>query len=76
MAIKLKSWGEQLSIVQEAIEAAQNNQRYEFNGRMVQRGDLEHLHAREKYLVAKLETDGDVIVGATRKRGVAKVIFS
>lgn len=72
----LKSWGTQLSEVHSAIEAVQTNQRYEINGRSVQRADLEWLHKREIYLTEKLETEGDIIVGSSVTRGVARIEFT
>lgn len=76
MAVTLKTWGQQLQEVQEAISAVQVNQRYEINGRAVQRADLEWLHKREIYLTNKLELEGDVIAGSTVTRGSAQVSFS
>ena len=75
MAVVLKTWGEQLAEVQTAITKAQDGQRYEINGRMVQRGDLEWLHKRELYLTNKLATEGDVVAGSTITRGSAQVSF-
>ena len=75
MAIVLKTYGTQLGEVQEAIFAAQNNQRYEINGRSVQRGDLEWLHKREIYLTEMLTTHGDVVAGSSVSRGAAQVSF-
>lgn len=72
----LKSWGTQLVEVQEAISAVQTNQRYEINGRSVQRADLEWLHKREIHLSEKLATEGDVIAGQAVTRGSAQVSFS
>ena len=76
MAVSLKSWGTLLSEVQTAISSVETSQRYEFEGRMVQRADLAELHSREKFLIGKLETEGDVIVGSTVTRGSAMVSFS
>ena len=76
MALKLKTWGEQLEEVQNAISAVQMNQRYEINGRSVQRADLEWLHKRELHLTAQFNLYGDVIAGNTITRGSAKVVFS
>jgi len=75
MALTLKTWGTQLQEVQEAISVVQNNQRYEINGRSVQRADLEWLHKREIYLSNKLATEGDVIAGRTVTHGSAQVSF-
>jgi len=75
MAVTLKTWGTQLAEVQEAIEAVQMNQRYEINGRSVQRADLEWLHKREMYLTTRLENEGDVIAGQSITRGSAQISF-
>jgi len=75
MAVVLKTWGEQLQAVQEAITAVNTNQRYEINGRSVQRADLEWLHKREIYLTKKYESEGDVIAGRTKTHGSAQVSF-
>ena len=76
MAFALKTWGTQLGEVQEAIDAVQTNQRYEINGRSVQRADLEWLHKREIFLTNKLATEGNVIAGSAITRGSAQVSFS
>ncbi len=76
MAVQLKTWGEQLAEVQEAITAVLTSQRYEINGRAVVRADLEWLQKREAYLVDKFETEGDVIAGSTITRGSAQVSFT
>ena len=76
MAVTLKTWGTQLGEVQEAITSVLTSQRYEINGRSVQRADLEWLHKREEYLTNKLEVEGDVIAGSTTTRGSAQVSFS
>ena len=75
MALTLKSWGTQLAEVQDAIYTVQGSQRYELNGRMLQRADLEWLHKREIYLTDKLQTEGDVIAGQVITRGSAQVSF-
>jgi hypothetical protein len=75
MAIKLKTWGEQLAEVQEAIGAVMLNQRYEINGRSVQRADLEWLQKREQYLSERYANEGDVIVGRTTTNGSVRVSF-
>lgn len=75
MAITLKTYGEQLMNVQKAIEAVEAGQRYEINGRMVQRADLEYLHKREIYLIEMYETHGDVVAGSKVTRGNAQVSF-
>ena len=76
MAITLKTWGTQLADCQAAIEATQVSQQYSINGREQRRARLEELHAREKFLIGKLETDGDVVVGSSVQRGSAQVSFS
>jgi len=76
MAVALETWGSQLANVQNAINSVLTNQRYEINGRSVQRADLEWLHKREMYLTQRLETDGDVIAGSSTSRGSAQVSFS
>lgn len=76
MGITLKTWGQQLQDVQNAIEAVLASQRYEINGRMVQRADLEWLQKREIYLTEKYEAYGDVIAGAKVTRGNAQVSFT
>jgi len=76
MAVQLKTWGEQLAEVQEAISAVNSNQRYQINGRFVQRADLEWLHKRDMYLTKQFELYGDVIAGSTVSRGACSVEFS
>lgn len=76
MAITLKSYGTQLQEVQEAISAVQTNQRYEINGRSVQRADLEWLHKRDMYLTDMLCKHGDVVAGSTVNRGACEVQFN
>jgi predicted transcriptional regulator of viral defense system len=76
MAISLKTWGEQLEEVQKAISTVLVNQRYEINGRYVQRADLEWLQKREVYLVDKLQNEGDVIPTQRPMRGVFNVEFT
>lgn len=76
MAVQLKTWGTQLADVQSAISAILNGaQRYEINGRAVQRADLEWLHKRELFLSDKLTSEGDVIAGSAITRGSAQVSF-
>jgi len=76
MAVSIKTWGEQLTEVQNAISAViGGSQRYEINGRSVQKADLEWLHKRELFLSGKLQTEGDVIAGSTVTRGSAQVSF-
>ena len=76
MAVNLQTWGEQLQEVRNAISAVYASQRYEINGRMVQRADLQWLHQHEKFLTEKLEQQGDVIVGSNVSRGAFGVSFS
>lgn len=76
MAVTLKTWGTQLAEVQSAISAVMLSQRYEINGRMVQKADLEWLQKREIFLTDKLETDGDIVAGSMVKRGSAQVSFT
>lgn len=76
MAVTLKTWGEQLEEVQSAISAVLLSQRYEINGRSVQKADLEWLHKREEYLTKKLRDEGDVIASKMTTRGSAQVSFS
>lgn len=77
MAVQLKTWGAQLADVETAITAIMNGaQRYEINGRAVQRADLEWLHKRQDYLANKLSIEGDVIAGSTITRGSAQVSFT
>jgi hypothetical protein len=75
MAVTLKTWGEQLAEVQEAITAVLSSQRYEINGRVMQKADLEWLHKRANYLENKLATEGDIIAGSVVTRGSALVSF-
>ncbi len=76
MAVVLKTWGEQLGEVQTAISAVLVNQKYELNGRRLERADLEWLHKREEYLTDKLASNGDVVAGSTVSRGAYQVSFS
>lgn len=77
MAVLLKTWGEQLAEVQEAISAVLVNQRYEINGRYVQRADLEFLTKREQYLIEKYNSEGDVTPQPNAPmRGVCNVEFT
>jgi len=76
MAVTLKTWGQQLQEVQNAIEAVLTSQRYEINGRMVQRADLQFLQKREEYLTKQYERYGDVVAGSSIQRGSAQVQFS
>jgi len=72
----LKSYGDQLADVQEAIASVLTSQRYEINGRSVQRAELEWLHKREDYLSDKVSRYGaTAIVGAIRTSAVLKVSF-
>lgn len=76
MAVVLKTYGEQLSEIQEAISAVTTSQRYEINGRVVQRADLEWLHKREMYLTEMLNRYGDVVAGTNTTRGAMLVSFT
>jgi len=76
MAVVLRTWGEQLGEVQTAISAVLVNQKYELNGRRLERADLEWLHKREEYLTDKLASNGDVVAGSTVSRGAYQVSFS
>jgi hypothetical protein len=77
MALLLKTWGEQLQEIQEAISSVLLSQRYEINGRMMQRADLEWLQKREEYLINKLESEGNIIPAQKNaSRGIAEVQFS
>ena len=71
MAVVLKTYGQQLEEVQNAISAVMSAQRYELGGRSMQRADLEMLNKRESDLIDKLNTYGDVIPTATLKTGRA-----
>jgi len=75
MAVTLKTWGQQLAEVQEAITAVLSSQRYEINGRVMQKADLEWLHKREDFLSQKLANEGDVIAGSKVTRGSVQVSF-
>ena len=72
----LQTWGEQLAEVQTAISAVLTNQRYEINGRMVQRADLQYLQKRAEYLENKLAIDGNVVAGSSISRGAMRVVFT
>lgn len=76
MAIVLKTWGQQLQEVQSAITAVMSSQRYEINGRSVQKADLEFLHKREVYLTEKYSEYGDVLPSSVKTSGSALVSFS
>ena len=72
----MKTWGQSLTEVQEAITAVMSGQKYELGGRMLQRPDLTALQAREKYLIDKLNTDCDVLpFDGTIQNGVVGVSF-
>ena len=75
MALVLKTYGEQLAEIQEAISAVNASQRYEINGRMMQKADLRYLHQREKWLTTQLNNYGDIVAGSTKTRGACKVSF-
>ena len=76
MAVTLKTYGEQLAEVQEAIHAVMTAQRYEINGRQVQRADLEFLQQREKWLTEQLEVNGDIVAGNVKTHGACALSFS
>lgn len=62
-----KTLGEQLSAVQNAIEAVLTSQSYKLGGREMTRADLEVLYAREDRLEAKIEKYGcDYIPGQNK----------
>ena len=69
MAVTLKTYGEQLQEVQDAISAVMTGQRYELGGRVLWRPDLEMLTSREKYLQQMLDKYGDVIPNRTARTG-------
>jgi len=76
MAVVLQTWGEQLSDVTSAINAVLSSQRYEINGRAVQRADLQWLNKRYEYLVSKVEAYGaDAITGQATTRANVRVSF-
>jgi len=57
----MKTYGQQLEELQIAIEAVQTNQYYKTtDGREFRRADLESMWKREKWLLDKLTTYGDV----------------
>ncbi len=73
----LQSWGEQLEDTINAINAVQSSQRYELNGRSLQRADLQWLNQRYKMLVEKVEKYGkDAIVGRTTTHANITVSFT
>ena len=71
MPIVLKTYGEQLEEVQNAISAVMTGQRYELGGRVMWRPDLEMLSKREKELQEKLDKYGDVIPNRTARTGMS-----
>ena len=71
----LKTNGEQLAEVQEAISAVMAGQSYRINGREVVRADLHSLQQREEVLLHRLETQGDVVASTKTNRGAYKVEF-
>jgi len=76
MSISLQTWGEQLEDVTKAINSVLSSQRYEINGRMVQRADLQWLNRRYEYLVDKIEKYGaDTIISKIKTQSSAKVSF-
>ena len=75
--VELKTWGEQLVEVQNAITSVlSGSQRYEINGRMVQRADLEWLQKREVYLTDQFAKYGNVVVSQSVTRGAMLVSFT
>lgn len=75
MAVVLKTYGEQLQEVQEAISAVMSGQRYELGGRVLWRPDLEMLSKREAQIQAKLDVYGDVFPNRTAQGGAFGVSF-
>jgi len=76
----LKSYGQQLEEVQEAIAAVQSgSQEYQIGsssgGRRLRRADLESLLKREQWLTEQLEKYGDIIPGQMTSRRVTPVGF-
>jgi len=73
----MKTYGEQLSELQIAIEAVQMNQYYKTtDGREYRRADLESMHKREKYLEDKLIAYGNVSpMSLAESRGAYHVVF-
>lgn len=76
MAIQLQTYGEQLADVQQAIRAVLTSQRYEINGRMVQRADLEWLQKREIYLTEQYQRFGDTKISKSTNTGAMRVNFT
>ena len=76
MAIQLQTYGEQLADVQQAIRAVLTSQRYEINGRAVQRADLEWLQKREAYLTEQYRRFGDVKISKSTSTGAMRVNFT
>lgn len=64
MAVRLKTYGERLGEVQNAISKVLLNQRYEMDGRSFWKADIASLYEMEKYLIDKMGTHGDVIPSA------------
>ena len=73
--VKLKTWGEQLADMQDAIAGVLANQRYEVGGRVFQRANLAEMQKREEFLINKYETEGDVVTGSQISRASLKVSF-
>ena len=72
MAVKLKTYGEKLAEIQEAITAVMSGgQRYELGGRVFWRADLEQLRGMEKDTQADLDRYGDVLPNRTARTGMA-----
>jgi len=57
----VKTYGEQLEEVQNAISAVLKNQRYNYNGREYVRADLDSLRKLEKDIIHNLQTYGNVL---------------
>ena len=71
MAVVLKTYGEQLAEVQEAISKVMSSQRYSYGGREVQYVDLEWLTKREQIVQNNLNIYGDVLPNRTARTGRA-----
>ena len=77
MATQRNTLGEQLTEVETAISSVHSSQRYEINGRTVQRADLEWLHKERIYLIGEIAKFGiDFRIGTPQvNRGTMKVSF-
>jgi len=71
MAIVLRTYGEQLQEVENAITAVMSGQRYEINGRSMWRPDLAELRRERELLTQKLQTYGDIIPTQSAQTGRA-----